>query len=84
MIFALMITPLFAILAIGDVPSALSMIEIEAPGKLDMFKGLVLSPLFPFSGGDWAISGNRTFWCVSWQPIPSNPFPKPVVSVLPG
>ena len=40
MIFALMITPLFAILAIGDVPSALSMIEIEAPGKLDMFKGL--------------------------------------------
>ena len=39
MIFALMITP-FAILAIGDVPSALSMIEIEAPGKLDMFKGL--------------------------------------------
>ena len=40
MIFALMITPLFAILAIGDVPSALSMIEMEAPGKLDMFKGL--------------------------------------------
>ena len=40
MIFALMITPLFAILAIGDVPSAISMIEMEAPGKLDMFKGL--------------------------------------------
>ncbi len=40
MIFALMITPLFAILAIGDTSTALSMIELEAPGKLDMFKGL--------------------------------------------
>ena len=40
MIFALMITPLFAILAIGDVPSALATIQAEAPGKLDMFKGL--------------------------------------------
>lgn len=40
MIFALMITPIFAILAIGDVPSALATIQTEAPGKLDMFKGL--------------------------------------------
>ena len=40
MIFALMITPLFAILAIGDTSTALSMIELEAPSKLDMFKGL--------------------------------------------
>lgn len=40
MIFALMITPIFAILAIGDVPSALATIQTEAPSKLDMFKGL--------------------------------------------
>ncbi|MCZ4065751.1 sodium/proline symporter PutP [Oxalobacter aliiformigenes] len=40
MIFALLITPVFAILAVGDLPSALSIIQNGAPGKLDMFKGL--------------------------------------------
>ncbi len=40
MIFALLITPVFAILATGDLPLALSMIQTETPDKLDMFKGL--------------------------------------------
>ena len=40
MIFALLVTPVFAIMAIGDFPTALSMIQTETPGKLDMFKGM--------------------------------------------
>ena len=50
MIFALLITPVFAILAIGDLPSALSMIKNEAPGKLDMFKGLDFTAIISLLG----------------------------------
>lgn len=50
MIFALLITPVFAILATGDLPSALSMIKNEAPGKLDMFKGLDFTAIISLLG----------------------------------
>lgn len=57
MIFALMITPLFAILAIGDVPSALATIQAEAPSKLDMFKGLDFIAIISLLGWGLGYSG---------------------------
>ncbi len=40
MIFALLITPIFSMLAVGDLSAVITTIQSEAPAKLDMFKGL--------------------------------------------
>ena len=40
MIFALLITPLFVILALGDMGSAMATIEAQNPANFDMFRGL--------------------------------------------
>ncbi len=40
MIFALLITPVFAILALGDVGAAMDTIAAQDPSNFDMFKGL--------------------------------------------
>ena len=40
MIFALLITPVFSMLAVGDLSTVMTTIQSEAPAKLDMFKGL--------------------------------------------
>ncbi|TBU94019.1 sodium/proline symporter PutP [Stutzerimonas kirkiae] len=40
MIFALLITPIFAILALGDFGTALATIEAQSASNFDMFKGL--------------------------------------------
>ena len=40
MIFALLITPIFSMLAVGDFTTVMTTIQSEAPAKLDMFKGL--------------------------------------------
>ncbi len=40
MIFALLITPLFVILALGDMDAALATIEAQKPAAFDMFNGL--------------------------------------------
>ncbi len=40
MIFALLVTPLFVILALGDMGSAMATIEAQNPANFDMFRGL--------------------------------------------
>lgn len=40
MIFALLITPVFVILALGDYPAAIATIEARNPANLDLFRGL--------------------------------------------
>jgi len=40
MIFALLITPLFVILALGDMGTAMATIEAQNPANFDMFRGL--------------------------------------------
>ncbi len=40
MIFALLVTPVFVVLALGDIDSAMASIEAHNPAYFDMFKGL--------------------------------------------
>ena len=40
MIFALLVTPLFVILALGDMGAAMATIEAQNPANFDMFRGL--------------------------------------------
>jgi sodium/proline symporter len=40
MIFALLVTPVFVILALGDMGTAMATIEVQNPANFDMFRGL--------------------------------------------
>jgi Na+/proline symporter len=75
MITALILAPLMVIYADGGVGASAAIIETARSGAFDMFKGQGRLPSSPCWPGVWATSASPTFWCASWRPSRSRPFP---------
>ena len=78
MIFALLITPLFVILALGDMGTVMATIEAQNPANFDMFRGLSFVAIISLLAQ--AYFGQPHILVRLWPPTRSRPFPTPVAS----
>lgn len=74
MIFALILTPVMVILAVGGIEPSLVLIGKQIRPIWIFLKEPALSVSFRSWHGVWAISDNRIFWPASWLLIRLNPF----------
>src|SRR5690606_15628578 len=68
MILALLITPVFVIVSLGDLGAAMDTIAAQDPSNFDMFRGLSFIAIISLMGWGWATSASPTSWCASWPP----------------
>lgn len=67
MIFALILTPIIVILAVGGIDTSMMVIAAKNPANIDMFKGLNLVAILSLLGWGWATLVSHIFWLASWR-----------------
>ena len=80
MIFALILTPIIVIIAVGGLDDSLRVIEAKSTENLDMLKGLNFVAVISLLGWGWAISASRIFWRALWRRTRTVPSAPPAVS----
>ncbi|BCQ45633.1 hypothetical protein ERHA55_31600 [Erwinia rhapontici] len=80
MIFALILTPVMVILAVGGLDDAMVVIKAKSLANVDMLKNLNFVAIISLLGWGWATSASRIFWRVLWRRILTVLFVPRVVS----
>ena len=80
MIFALILTPVFVIIAVGGIDTAMVQVAAQNASNLDMFKNLDFIGVISLMAWGLATSASPTSWRASWRRTPTTPWPAPVAS----
>lgn len=73
MIFALILTPVIVIFAVGGIDTSMLVIRAQNPANLDMLKGLNFVAILSLLGWGTGYFGQPHIWRVSWRRILTAP-----------